>query len=386
MKLNVAQNIRRCRRERGLSQEELGELLGVSPQSVSHWECGVAYPDLETVPVIAGFFGITTDELLGTSSSLAEERKEAYRLAIIDAYGDERISVIRDAWREFPCEWNFARELCSELEKTAGGGSEEILKIAYDVLDRCTDGWQRALFTEFIAKHEEDSEVYDFLDRVVTDRDIRSNKLLELRYKSRGELNFFDAISQFNTARDTETILFSDISPNDDPVRRIYANLEYLNMISGVDETTRHLHPVLGDGVVDMWVDVRAYNGFRLGCRLAGSGRFDEALTAFEETAEVIARFLQLPDGAILSYRTDLSGRLDVRISKDEHSYRHAEFINRVGLTKPGKPEKLPSWPPDFGLNLFADTGSDMYKLLGDIAVHPRYIACTEKIRELVNK
>ncbi len=380
MRLEISQNLRRLRRGRGLSQERLGELLGVTTQSISHWECGVAYPDLETVPLLAGFFGVSTDELLGVAGTCAETRKEQYRRMLDASSGDERIALLRDARREFPRDLEFARLLCDALD-SAGGYDNEILRTCFDALDVCTDGYLRAVFTEYIAVYESENDVYGFLDRVVTDRDTRSNKLLELRYDKRGERELWLSTSQFNTARDTETLLFRDPMKNEDPILRHRANLEYLNMISGVDEETRRRFPVLGDGVVDMWVDVRAYNGFCLGCRLAEAGDTDGALDALEQTAEVFARFRRLPDGAVLSYRTDIEGRLDVRVSTDADGVRRASFLHRVGIGRPGEPERLPVWHPDFGLHLFCDEDWHMYRRLGNLAHHPRYRACIGKIK-----
>ena len=46
MKLNFAENLRKLRRERGFTQEQLAEKMGVSFQTVSRWETGVVYPDI----------------------------------------------------------------------------------------------------------------------------------------------------------------------------------------------------------------------------------------------------------------------------------------------------------------------------------------------------
>ncbi len=52
------------RKEKGLTQAELGEKLNVSSQAVSKWENDLSEPDLETVKRMAALFGISTDELL----------------------------------------------------------------------------------------------------------------------------------------------------------------------------------------------------------------------------------------------------------------------------------------------------------------------------------
>ena len=63
MKLSIGENIRNYRRKQDLTQEEFAECLGVSYQSVSRWENGTTYPDIELLPAISKLLGITVDEL-----------------------------------------------------------------------------------------------------------------------------------------------------------------------------------------------------------------------------------------------------------------------------------------------------------------------------------
>lgn len=63
MKLTIGENIRNYRRKQDLTQEELAERLGVSYQSVSRWENGATYPDIELLPAISKLLGITVDKL-----------------------------------------------------------------------------------------------------------------------------------------------------------------------------------------------------------------------------------------------------------------------------------------------------------------------------------
>ncbi len=64
MKLYIGEQIKTLRKEKGLTQEQLADALGVSYQSVSRWELGVCYPDMELLPAIANLFGVSIDELL----------------------------------------------------------------------------------------------------------------------------------------------------------------------------------------------------------------------------------------------------------------------------------------------------------------------------------
>ena len=60
----IGEIIQKLRKEKGITQEELGKAVGVSTQAVSKWECG-GVPDTELLPVIADFFKVSIDLLFG---------------------------------------------------------------------------------------------------------------------------------------------------------------------------------------------------------------------------------------------------------------------------------------------------------------------------------
>lgn len=65
MQLKLGDKIRELRHRDGRTQEALADALGVTGQAVSRWESGGSYPDVEMIPGIANFFGISIDELFG---------------------------------------------------------------------------------------------------------------------------------------------------------------------------------------------------------------------------------------------------------------------------------------------------------------------------------
>ena len=75
MKLAIGENIRNFRKKNDLTQEELADRLGVTYQSISRWENGTTYPDLELIPSIAEELSVTVDELLGMPQ--IEKKKRA---------------------------------------------------------------------------------------------------------------------------------------------------------------------------------------------------------------------------------------------------------------------------------------------------------------------
>lgn len=77
MKETMGQIIRRLRKERNLTQEELAEQLGVTFQAVSKWENDTGMPDISQVVPLANVFGVTTDVLFGMNSTDADADVEA---------------------------------------------------------------------------------------------------------------------------------------------------------------------------------------------------------------------------------------------------------------------------------------------------------------------
>ena len=57
-----------------LTQEQLAEKFGTSPQAISRWEIGATYPDIEMMPMIASFFETSVDALLGVTEEEKEKR------------------------------------------------------------------------------------------------------------------------------------------------------------------------------------------------------------------------------------------------------------------------------------------------------------------------
>lgn len=74
--MNLGTNIKQLRKEKNLTQEDLAECLGVSPQTVSKWENNLSMPDVSCLPVLADYFGITVDALLMHNVNRNDDMKE----------------------------------------------------------------------------------------------------------------------------------------------------------------------------------------------------------------------------------------------------------------------------------------------------------------------
>ena len=94
------ENVRSLRRSQGLSQEELAAKLGVSAQAVSKWECGMSYPDIELIIMLADLFGVTVDSLLRDTAAAADtpphidaELPDDGKLRVVQFIGRKMLSV-----------------------------------------------------------------------------------------------------------------------------------------------------------------------------------------------------------------------------------------------------------------------------------------------------
>ena len=63
-----SKNLQKLRKERGVTQEQLASVLGVSPQAVSKWENG-SYPEGDLLPKLADYFDVSVDYLLGRTDN-----------------------------------------------------------------------------------------------------------------------------------------------------------------------------------------------------------------------------------------------------------------------------------------------------------------------------
>lgn len=155
MNIYIGENIRHYRMQKKLTQEELADYLGVSFQAVSKWERALAYPDIETIPIIANFFNITIDELMNNSRIQIEGRiceylKEYERLALTctKENNSKKNILAKEAYAEFPYDWriiNMYRNslVCGRDEDDYGDTKPTIRFLCEKVLADCTNDYFR---------------------------------------------------------------------------------------------------------------------------------------------------------------------------------------------------------------------------------------------------
>lgn len=148
--MSIGTTIKKMRREREITQEQLAEYLGISASAVSQWECDKSCPDVTQLPILANIFNVTTDEILSVDIQNNEARiKEIFDKAWEknnggDAAGSE--DLLRQGLRTFPNSHKLMGQLASMLYcKAFRCGSDKqkclsaSLEFAEKVIAECGD-------------------------------------------------------------------------------------------------------------------------------------------------------------------------------------------------------------------------------------------------------
>ena len=115
--MEMGKEIRRLRTNRGITQDALAAALNVSPQTVSKWECGSSMPDVQMLPEIAVYFGVSIDQLFAMSPEQQMERMEnhIYSSGRLDEAEERQIEQQMYAFAENPKYEGQAKTLLTKL-------------------------------------------------------------------------------------------------------------------------------------------------------------------------------------------------------------------------------------------------------------------------------
>ena len=174
MKLNLGNQIRLNRRRMNLTQEQLAEKFGTSPQAISRWEIGATYPDIEMLPMIASFFETSVDTLLGVTEEekgkFCAELQKSFETAVRAKDIEKTIEIMREIrrnLREYQHYWFW--ELYNEVWKVRLFRDEKVLEemrlLAEEIFSVCPKD-QHYQVIECMSYMEDDDHIDAFLDSI----------------------------------------------------------------------------------------------------------------------------------------------------------------------------------------------------------------------------
>lgn len=100
MELHIGRIIAQLRKEKGMTQEQLAEKLGISAPAVSKWETGTSYPDIMLLCPLARVLGTDVDALLEYEKNLPKEKVQEYAGHIIKTKQEQGVYAADERLQE----------------------------------------------------------------------------------------------------------------------------------------------------------------------------------------------------------------------------------------------------------------------------------------------
>lgn len=317
MKLSIGERIRDCRKNINLTQEELAEKLCVSFQTVSRWENGNSYPDIEVLPQLSQLFDVTMDYLFGNEGKQREDRaNEEFDKAMeyLDTDSPDKkkaYELIHNLRVDFPDHNRLAHLFIFVFSNKLWKDPDilyELRLIAENLLGNPkTPKWVKDEVVWYMCAYETDELFTPFIDRYTTEnRDLRRSHLLLQRYRARDEHEKAEFVKQ--------CILYETINeictggwwrkcgkPNDVNLSKWGNDIGFalLNSICRTGNDPKY--PVSGDGNVDVFFAIRIIMGFRKACYHATLGEKETAYGVLEDTVSLLEKGFSLENGTELT-------------------------------------------------------------------------------------
>jgi len=134
----------KLRREKGVTQEEFANAIGVTAQAVSRWERNEGYPDITFLPVISEYFHVTLDTLCGMDEQRKEQEISSVLRATANASYEEGVRIAREGLAKFPHSILLKNNLAGALMGCTAKWTppkdvlEEVIELYEDILRHCS--------------------------------------------------------------------------------------------------------------------------------------------------------------------------------------------------------------------------------------------------------
>ncbi len=168
--MSIGSTIKRLRRQKDITQEQLAEYLGITSRAISQWECDRTAPDISMLPALCHIFDVSSDVLLGIDIEKNNEEIKKYMSEANDlgnqGKNSERTALLREANKKFPRNYqimqSLADSLVCEYSRKCIKEYDEVFDLCKRILAECTDSTTRyeAIGTlgtayGYAGKHEE---------------------------------------------------------------------------------------------------------------------------------------------------------------------------------------------------------------------------------------
>lgn len=300
MKLTIGENIRNFRKKKDMTQEALADRLGVTYQSISRWENGATYPDLELIPALSEVLSATVEELLGMPQVEKEKRAveafdELRRECMKPDYdADVIVTLLRDirrnyldsdsAWRP----WVEGNDQAFRDPKIL----PEVRLMAEAYLERHP---MHPHTLETMAVIEDEEHLEDFLNKYTTSFDCSARALMFDRYFRRRDAERFEPERRYQLYQAINTLLCPRY------LQKWGEDVEQKAAVEGFMEAVLAL--IRSDAVddrPDMWVDDRMELGLKSAMRMVAIDKIEDAIAQLESVVKLLEATMKITDEVLL--------------------------------------------------------------------------------------
>lgn len=145
--MSIGTNIKRLRREKDITQEQLAEYLGISSRAVSQWECDRTAPDISQLPALCHIFDVSADVILGIDITKSDEEIGKYLDRAVAERDEGRfedcVSILKEANRKYPKSykimWQLADSLVDVNSRKNIKDYEEVYELCGRIISECTE-------------------------------------------------------------------------------------------------------------------------------------------------------------------------------------------------------------------------------------------------------
>lgn len=144
--MSIGSNIKRLRREREMTQEQLAQCLGITANAVSQWECDRTAPDISQLPILARVLQVSTDRLLGIDFGRDEQEirrilEESFACNRTGQF-EKAVEIAREGLKQYPRSYQLMARLAEGL-LAMQGSEQEMERLCDKILKECTENGPR---------------------------------------------------------------------------------------------------------------------------------------------------------------------------------------------------------------------------------------------------
>ena len=326
MNLMIGERIKKYRRERDMTQDELAQVLGVSPQSVSKWECGDGYPDITLLPSIANYFEVTVDELIGNDEISAREDVSNNYFKVVNSLdsSEERLALALKYHKKYPRDWHIANSLMGEITHHHRDKLDEYKPMLQDLCERllkeCTDSVMRRRAIKYMCMICDEDELEKWRNRDTKFYYENCYEIYEERYKLLGDDEQYWMYRKAGNFLRTATTIerLNKCCVINTPMDSLAHKAVYLQILDGVTGQKEN------ERIPDGWIAEYGMVYIRMSAAYFGAGDTEQGYAYLEKALELNERWANIPDGTPL----DLGNPLFFGETKLIKQNRHVQLPN----------------------------------------------------------